>query len=217
MKFCQSFAAAVLLTVAILRDVAAQTPVDLSQWKPPVCIAQGQQCYRTVTGETQNRFSTCCTENGKVTMACEGSLWWSTCVRAPNGNTANLLPKFNPKGPDCSLVSVSQAGTPKDSCPSVANLGPLLSKSSYTGEFPLLGSTKLDSPTGRESQIGFLVGGSYNAPWAAEIEGNIVVLGDFKIGINGTNSLGTYPHLAYPFLSFHLSFNSRSNTVRCVS
>ena len=191
MKSSQSFAIIVMMLTVATHYVAANTGVDLSQWKPPVCLAQGQQCYRTVTGESQNRFSTCCTENGQVTMACQGTLWWSTCVRAPNGNTANLLPRFNPKGPDCALVSVNQAGTPNDSCPSVANLGPLLSKSSYAGEFPLLGSTNLTSPTGRESQIGFLVGGSYNAPLAAEIEGNIVVLGDFKIGQNGTNSLGT--------------------------
>ena len=70
-------------------------------------------------------------------------------------------------------------------------LGPLLRKSSYTNEFPLLGTTNPHIPAGHASQIGFLVGGNYNAPLAAEIEGNIVVLGDFKIGSKGTNSLGT--------------------------
>jgi len=126
-------------------------------------------------------------------MTCKGDIWNSKCVNLPNGNSPNnLLPKFDPKGPDCALVNVNASGTVNDSCPSVANLGPLLSKSSYTGEFRLLGPTNLSSPVGRESQIGFLVGGSYNAPLAAEIEGNIVVLGDFKIGQYGTNSLGTY-------------------------
>ena len=191
MKFSDSIVATVMMLAMATRDVAANSGMDLSKWKPPVCITENMQCFRTTEGETQNRFSTCCTENGKVTMTCQGSLWWSTCVRAPNGDTSNLLPKFDPKGPDAALVNVAQAGTPQNSCPQVANLGPLLSKSSYPNEFPLLGTTNPHSPTGRESQIGFLVGGNYNAPVAAEIEGNIVVLGDFKIGSQGTNSLGT--------------------------
>jgi hypothetical protein len=203
MKVFQSIVITVMmLTVATHMVVAQNTPVDLSQWKPSTCIARNQRCYRTIDAETNNRFNTCCTgSNGQVTMTCQGDIWNSKCVNLPNGNSPNnLFPKFDPKGPDCALVNVNTAGTVNDSCPSVANLGPLLSKSSYTGEFRLLASTNLSSPVGRESEIGFLVGGSYNAPLAAEIEGNIVVLGDFKIGQSGTNSLGTY-WLNYHFVS----------------
>jgi hypothetical protein len=194
MTFYQSIIVIVMMLTVVTYEVAAQSGgIDQSQWKPPACIPLNQRCYRTIDAETNNRFSTCCTgSNGQVTMTCQGDIWNSKCVNLPNGNSPNnLWPKFDPKGPDAALVNVNQAGTTNDSCPSVANLGPLLSKSSYTSEFPLLGSTNLDSPRGRESQIGFLVGGNYNAPKAAEIEGNIVVLGDFKIGIAGTNSLGT--------------------------
>ena len=191
MKFYQPILVTVMMLSVSRHEVAAQdTGIDQSKWKPPTCIPLDQRCYRTIDAETANRFSNCCTgSNGQVIMTCEGDIWNSKCVYLTNSN--KVLPANDPKGPDAALVNVAQAGSTKDSCPSVANLGPLLSKSSYTSEFPLLGSTNTKTPLGRESQIGFLVGGNYNAPLAAEIEGNIVVLGDFKIGRNGTNSLGT--------------------------
>ena len=78
------------------------------------------------------------------------------------------------------------------SCPK--NLGSALSSSSgYTDPFPLLGDpTDIYNPQGREDEIGFLVGGNYYAPVSSEIEGNIVVLGDFIIGDFGINSLGKF-------------------------
>jgi hypothetical protein len=74
------------------------------------------------------------------------------------------------------------------------NLGTTASASDYTGVFPLLADTinvSILNPTGRESQVSLLVGGTYQGPLAAEIEGRIVVLGDFLIGERGVNSLGT--------------------------
>jgi hypothetical protein len=103
------------------------------------------------------------------------------------------------------FVELSQAGNGHEACLEAANLGPSLSKSrGFHYPFPLLGSTDLSSPRGRESEIGFLVGGSYFAPVAEGIEGNIVVLGDFKIGSLGTNSLGTFWFEVHFFVSFVL-------------
>jgi hypothetical protein len=74
------------------------------------------------------------------------------------------------------------------------NLGSQLSDSDYQRVFPLLADIiDIMNPNGRESQISLLVGGTYSGPLAAEIEGRIVVLGDFLIGARGVNSLGTLP------------------------
>jgi hypothetical protein len=193
MKLFESIGAVMILAV---QPVWAQTVVDRSAFKPPVCIAQGQRCYRTNSNETENRFNNCCTDsNGSVSMTCSGGIWNSVCTRCSGNNCSNKLPRFDPKGvqgQDWGIVEVSKAGSSQDSCTAAANLGPSLSKSTgYNNTFPLLGSTNINNPVGRESQVGFLVGGNYFAPLAAEIEGNIVVLGDFKIGPLGTNSLGT--------------------------
>ncbi len=91
------------------------------------------------------------------------------------------------------VVSPTPPPIAPPSCPvGTDNLGPQLSASDYKGEFGLLRVTnELLSPVGRESQLSLLVGGNYDGPLAAEIEGRIVVLGDFKIGQRGVNSLGT--------------------------
>jgi len=177
--------------------------VDHSSYRPPICIPVGQPCYRTTNQETRNRFNYCCideSDNGISMMTCEGGPWNSVCKKVVLSSSSSSLnlPLFDPKGPNWGKVNVSQATTTSsssghESCPAVMNLGPDLSKSTgYTsGPFPLLGNTNdLDNPKGRESEIGFLVGGNYNAPLAAEIEGNIVVLGNFTIGSSGINSLG---------------------------
>lgn len=72
------------------------------------------------------------------------------------------------------------------------NLGPMLSASDYSGYFSTLNEpfNYLD-PLGRESQVALLIGGNYDGPLAAEIEGRIVVLGDFNIGHHGVSSIGT--------------------------
>jgi hypothetical protein len=68
-----------------------------------------------------------------------------------------------------------------------------MSASDYKGDFRVLGSTTdLFSPPGRESQISLLVGGNYNGLMGEEIEGRIVVLGDFIIGPDGVDSIGTW-------------------------
>jgi hypothetical protein len=85
------------------------------------------------------------------------------------------------------------APTPPDSCPAGNdNLGSELSASDYQQVFPILANIiNVMNPNGRESQISLLVGGTYDGPLAAEIEGRIVVLGDFLIGARGVSSLGT--------------------------
>lgn len=101
-----------------------------------------------------------------------------------------------------SCPSDNDTPTPPPTLPPIApptcpvgfdNLGPQLSASDFKGDFATLAeSIDYLSPNGRESQVSLLVGGSYNGPLAAEIEGRIVVLGDFKIGRNGVNSLGKF-------------------------
>ncbi len=187
----------VFLTALVAVPVWGVHAVDLSQYYPSACIAQGHPCYRVTTSETQNRFSECCAESdGSVSMTCDGGLWNAVCTPCPNKDCSKKLPTFDPKGVELinwGVVEVSQSGTGYDDCPEAANLGPSLSKSTgFNDPFPLLGITNPYSPVGRESEVGFLVGGNYYAPLAAEIEGNIVVLGDFVIGPSGTNSLGTY-------------------------
>jgi len=171
----------------------APVPSPWVPFLPPVCLAEGQVCYRTTDGETENRFNSCCKEpNGVVSMVCRGGPWDAVCTRVPGNDASNRLPQFDPKGSDWGLTDTSRTGSTRDSCPNAANLGPLLSKSTgFTETFPLLLPTDAIA-RGRESEIAFLVGGNYVAPFAAEIEGKIVVLGDFKIGALGTNSLGMF-------------------------
>ena len=72
------------------------------------------------------------------------------------------------------------------------DLGDGVSKAiGYNGVFPKTSSTGLKR-RGTDDAIAFLVGGNYVAPNAAEIEGKVVVLGDFLIGSKGTNSIGTW-------------------------
>ena len=96
-------------------------------------------------------------------------------------------------GVDGIVADPTPRPVPPPTCPvGVDNLGPLLSASDYEGAFRVLGSTTdLFSPPGRESQISLLVGGNYNGLMGEEIEGRIVVLGDFIIGPDGVDSIGT--------------------------
>lgn len=72
------------------------------------------------------------------------------------------------------------------------NLGPASSESlGYLPTFPLPRLTDFTVAIGRESQVGFLVGGNYTSTIGLEIEGRIVGLGDFRIGPSGINHLGT--------------------------
>jgi len=52
MKFYQSIVITVMMLTVATHMVVAQTPEDLSQWKPPTCIALNQRCYRTINAET---------------------------------------------------------------------------------------------------------------------------------------------------------------------
>ena len=103
-------------------------------------------------------------------------------------------PTVVPVAPTKSPVATTPPPFAPRSCPSTfSDLGPQLSASDYTGTFPrLVDAIDVMNPKGRESQVSLLVGGTYDGPLAAEIEGRIVVLGDFWIGENGVSSLGTY-------------------------
>uniref|UniRef100_A0A7S3P468 VWFD domain-containing protein n=1 Tax=Amphora coffeiformis TaxID=265554 RepID=A0A7S3P468_9STRA len=82
-----------------------------------------------------------------------------------------------------------QAVASSSVCEEAQNLGNGLSEGQgYTQEYPQSGS--VGTPKGFDDTIAFLVGGNYNSPIAAEIEGKAVVVGDFIIGSQGTNSIG---------------------------
>ena len=143
----------------------------------PGCMA-GYMCYMG-----KARYTVTCIE-GMLYDESIGNCNWASvtqCISScPGSNGIVVSPTPPPIAPP--------------SCPvGTDNLGPQLSASDFTGEFGLLGVTNnLLSPVGRESQLSLLVGGNYDGPLAAEIEGRIVVLGDFKIGQNGVNSLGMF-------------------------
>lgn len=88
-------------------------------------------------------------------------------------------------------TSIWVKGSASSVCSEAQNLGDGLSEGQgYLQEYPKSGG--VGTPNGYDDTIAFLVGGNYNAPRAAEIEGKAVVLGDFIIGSQGTNSLGTF-------------------------
>ena len=90
-------------------------------------------------------------------------------------------------------LSSSPVLTANDTCPyGNDNLGTELSASDFPDVFPVFANTAILQPNGREAQVSMLVGGSYIGSVAAEIEGRIVVLGDFLIGARGAEYLGTY-------------------------
>lgn len=98
-------------------------------------------------------------------------------------------------GPCCqSSCPSARSPPPSPTCPTGNdNLGQALSASDFQGDLSTLhkGFDYLH-PLGRESQVAVLVGGSYDGPLASEIEGKVVVLGDFHIGHHGVSSLGTF-------------------------
>jgi hypothetical protein len=97
----------------------------------------------------------------------------------------------NPLGDVISYTPLDGAGSEHDSCPEAMNLGPMLSASTdYQEDFPTLeDSVNLLNPIGRDDSIAFFVKGTYTSVVAAEIEGKIVVLGDFVVEPNGVHSL----------------------------
>jgi hypothetical protein len=97
----------------------------------------------------------------------------------------------NPLGDVIAYTPLEGAGSEHDSCPEAMNLGPMLSASTdYQEDFPTLGdSVNLANPIGRDDSVAFFVKGTYTSVVAAEIEGKIVVLGDFIVEKDGVNSL----------------------------
>ena len=76
----------------------------------------------------------------------------------------------------------------RDCCPKNKNLGDKLSDSAFIdGPYPKIKSNA--AATGYDDSIAFFVKGTYTSEIAAEVEGKIVVLGDFLIKSGGVNSL----------------------------
>jgi len=126
------------------------------------------------------------------------------------------------------FVPTGCAGTETDACPEAMNLGPELSASTeYDDDFPTLSEFVNDhgaNTVGRDDAISFLVGGNYISKKAAEIEGMIVVLGDFVIEPNsGLNSLvyagvgsGIQPHPGQTVMTVggNIEMKGNDSTVR---
>jgi hypothetical protein len=157
----------------------------------PACIAMGAQCFKATSTEGINPWHTGCCDSD--THYCDAfdddgvlNIWWATCKEIPPGY---VMPP-DPLGP-ISYIPLDTTGSSYDACPAMMNLGPLLSASTdFDGEFPLLGKyADLTNPFGRDDALGFFVKGNYISKLAAEIEGKIVVLGDFTVELNGVNSL----------------------------
>lgn len=122
-------------------------------------------------------------------------------VQAGSGKTPTASPTSEGCASPASVASVAFGSTTETNivwadtdssswCTEVNNLGYGYSESfGYQGEYPALGPTP-SSGAGFDDNVAVLIGGSYYAPNAAEIEGKTVVLGDFVIGDAGTNSIG---------------------------
>lgn len=185
---------ATLSVVVAAAAAAGGSSYDFSSYRPPVCIAAGQRCYDTSQAEPENKYSDCCDGH-----KCVGGPWSATCQKCTGSNghcTTSDLPQSDPKGIaglDYKVQTIAEANYDLNTCPYMTNVGSTLGASTgYDSEpFPLLGQNNIYTPAGRESQVAILIGGNYVAPQAAELEGKIVVLGDFLIGSRGTNSLGT--------------------------
>jgi hypothetical protein len=147
------------------------------------CLADWTRCYKITSEELTNPYAGCC--EGSY---CQGANhWWAQCKPIPGGYT---MPP-NPLGDVIVYTPLEGAGSEYDSCPEAMNLGPMLSASTdYQEDFPTLGdSVNLANPIGRDDSIAFFVKGTYTSVIGAEIEGKIVVLGDFIVEPNGVNSL----------------------------
>jgi hypothetical protein len=147
------------------------------------CIPDFTQCYKITADELINAYAGCC--EGSY---CEGGdVWGAECKPIAAGY---IMPP-DPLGDDFTYIPLEGAGSEYDSCPEAMNLGPMLSASrDYQEDFPTLAdSVNLVNPVGRDDSIAFFVKGTYTSFVAAEIEGKIVVLGDFIVEPNGVNSL----------------------------
>jgi hypothetical protein len=151
--------------------------------KLETCTVKGQRCYQITKEESVNPYSECCEGN-----YCKGGIWGATCQVIPDGYT---MPFPNPRGGEnFTYVPLSGTETDYDSCSEAKNFGPMLSESTdYQLDFPILAATVNLANPGRDDSIGFFVKGDYISEQAAEVEGKIVVLGDFVIERNGANSL----------------------------
>jgi hypothetical protein len=180
----------VFLTAALLLPVAsraedAQSSTNISFLRKrflehDTCIVPGESCFQTTFDELDNPYGGCC--EGYRCLAKEHP-WWAKCVTIPGGY---VFPFPDPLGP-IDYIPFAEY----DTCPDGTNLGPLLSASTgYQQDFPTLGLKKLAHPIGRDDAIGFFVKGTYTSELASEIEGKIVVLGDFIVKLKGVNTLG---------------------------
>jgi hypothetical protein len=150
--------------------------------------------------QCQHPIDLCSSFNDEAFCSARSSCEWKDYTCVPNFDYSILAPASFPalSGATTSTTPIPTSNvkwedtTPDSYCPAVNNLGEGYSAAiGYTGTFPTVSN---NGPTGRgtDDAVSFLVGGNYLAPAAAEIEGKAVVLGDFVIGSQGTNSIGKY-------------------------
>ena len=151
------------------------------------CIPDWTRCYKITSDELTNPYAGCC--EGSY---CQGaSQWWAQCKPIPGSYSMPSNP-LGDIGDVIAYIPLEGAGSEYDSCPEAMNLGPMLSASTdYQEDFPTLEDNSVDlfNPIGRDDSIAFFVKGTYTSVVAAEIEGKIVVLGDYIVEPNGVNSL----------------------------
>lgn len=179
----QFLTAALLLPVASgAEDAQSSTKISFLRKRylqDDTCIAPGANCFQTTLYELDNPYGGCC--EGYRCLA-ENNPWWATCVEILEGYA---FPFPDPLGP-IDYIPLTEY----DTCPAGTNLGPLLSASTgYQQDFPTLDYRDLENPIGRDDVISFFVKGTYTSELASEIEGKIVVLGDFIVKPGGVNTL----------------------------
>jgi hypothetical protein len=174
-----------LITLALPFALGKEDSTPFILRRLDTCVADWVRCYKITREELTNPFSECC--EGSYCTGAGPEAWWAQCKPIPGGY---IMPP-NPRGDNFTYIPLDGAGSEYDSCPEAKNFGPMLSDSTdYQEDFPTLaGTVDLENPIGRDDSIAFFVKGTYTSLNAAEIEGKIVVLGDFIVEKQGVNSL----------------------------
>ena len=145
------------------------------------CKASGETCYKVTPDQLSNPYSECC----DGLMCSTNSIWTApTCKSIPSN--FDYFP--DPRGTVDEYVRRTCSGTEHDNCPEALDFGASLSAADvFQGDFPSVQT--LANPAGIDNSIAFFVTGDFTSQSGAEIEGKIVVLGDFKVESDGVNSL----------------------------
>ena len=166
-------------------DCCGTLVCELTTWNVRQCQPAVEVCNLGGGAATCNAISSCVYTNNK----CVPKVEYSICGGSPP-TTPTPAPKTPTPAPQTPTPAPKTPTPAPNSSTCYGDLGDQVSKAiGYTGVFPVLSGTG-GVRRGTDDAIAFLVGGNYFAPLAAEIEGKAVVLGDFIIGAQGTNSIG---------------------------